>query len=726
MNELIAETHAGVRRRAVFDPSRPLGNPGATGIVYKDLAKPGHVLKIYKTFVALPGLSQGRANSAETAEARDKINAMLATPPGQQTAFENGTEFTQIAWPQEKLLTSDGRFIGLSMREINFDQSAAIEDLFLESRRNQMKLAQNYEFRLIVAQNLATLANLIHDRGHAIVDLQPQNVRVYRRTGWVGLLDCDGYHIAGAKSFPARVLRPDFAAPELQRANGNVRPDMGDQLQDRFGVALIIFMMLNDGLSPFNVRARTSSKSIPSDIPGRIRDQLYGYGRHPHADVAPATSSIHDEWPRPLREMFDRAFGVDAQARPTPLEWSTLIDGLLANARDCKTKQHHGKSVLSGKCMLCVRETMLGRATSHAQQSVRQTSYGGSNPSSVHVATISPSAYTSTSASTSTAPQWTPPTKRPNIGGVVISVLVVGFIVLFIAAQMASRPPPPSVAADAAPPAPSSAWVETASVQSLRQEVSLNTVNASAAAAELQRRAYAALGSAHGDISALAGALVDWPTESAAMNTVDELRQLLSTAASPQELSVWSTSDAPVREWPAARAPVLFNAEPMTTYQTSAQVTNEGETWYAFSDEDGGMLYARASDFTIVAPEASDPLDLRSTVSPNQPAPTSPPGPAATPTYINLSRVWVSEASARQIADAYPEGRRRRTAVSVRLDCLIQKGGSLYCTVPRPNREDAEFERAALGLAGHYRAPEYFNGSSTDQARTRMLFRFDP
>lgn len=172
MIQLIARTAGGVQRNATYDLSEKPKEGGA-GIVFRDRSRPGYFIKLYKKIVDHLSLRPGSATADEIDAAQQKIEAMLAAPPDQQTASDGKNSFTQIAWPQEKLLTQDGRFVGFTMREIPEGSSVPLEHVFLEQQRRSKGVPNDFEFRLVAAQNLATVVNLIHSKGHAVVDLHP-------------------------------------------------------------------------------------------------------------------------------------------------------------------------------------------------------------------------------------------------------------------------------------------------------------------------------------------------------------------------------------------------------------------------------------------------------------------------------------------------------------------------------------------------------------------------
>ncbi len=105
--------------------------------------------------------------------------------------------------------------------------------------------------------------------------MKPVNLRFYRDSLYIALLDCDGFSIQGeGERFPAGQFTPDYLAPEFQRI-GQV-PGEQEEAQDRFSLAVIIFQLLNHGIHPFS--GRSISAKVPDDLPGRIAAGCYAYG----------------------------------------------------------------------------------------------------------------------------------------------------------------------------------------------------------------------------------------------------------------------------------------------------------------------------------------------------------------------------------------------------------------------------------------------------------------
>ncbi len=754
MVELTAVDAAGVRRKARYDASKPLGIGGA-GTVFIDQAKSGYVIKIYHRVADPTTLARASAGQAEVTELHEKLQAMLAAPPHQ------GQGFVQIAWPQEMLFTPDNRFVGFTMREIPRAATTPIEDVMVEVKRKNERLPHDYEFRLIVCQNLATMLGFIHQRGHAMVDLQPQNVRVYRQNGWVALLDCDGYRISSpTKSFPARLLRPDYAAPELQRSGGNVRPDMGNQDQDRFALALIIFTLLNEGVTPYNVRSK-SSTPIPDDIPSRIRDALYGYALAPSPKVEPAPASLHAHWPMSLRKLFDRAFSAEKTLRPTADDWALELASLLKSATECRRRPKvHGKSVISGTCLMCEREDLL------AKMSGKQISYRSS--------TRSPPA---------APPRPPPPPRAP-------------------AARVPPAPPPAPPAAPTYTQRDLGVGARRATLRGLWSGIPFGIGSYWLSQAYLGGAAALTL---TGVVLVLAFLLVRSALNNAPQRTVTRRRggftafllycsavighgavgivsagiaQSVTAVVAPGFMQATTTEEAPpalpyyeVQAYSldspvTPRANVNYRAAPFALPESRiVRVSVVGEqltvtgfsnqsdgTWYQVTLPEGGAAFVRSDLISLWAPPPEpEPEPAPATPAPAPyTAPTTPsitygPAPSTQPATrpqspttgstrqpsgaaapATGSVVFTQRPTARRIADLYPnraleDGR----SGSVTLECTVRSTFNLNCRVGSETPRGQGFGEAALEAAQSYRVAQTLtSGASAVGARTRIVVNF--
>jgi tetratricopeptide (TPR) repeat protein len=318
---------------------------GGAGSVYHVADAPAQVAKLYHPHV-------------DRAYYAGKITAMLAMSP-KLPALQLGDEHVvQLAWPQAALHDPDGAFLGFLMPTIDFAATSELECVLQERQARALDLPTGLGAKVTLAANLATVLAELHRQRHYMVDLKPVNLRFYRHSLYLALLDCDGFSIQGdGERYTAQQVTPDYLAPEFH-VRGLTGP--GEPAQDRFALAVVVFQLLNFGIHPFTGRPR--SEGVPTDIPGRIAGRWYGYGLFPHAELEASPASGHAAMPGELRELFDRAFDGPGDQRPSANTWSELLRGyaqrttrlMVVCASDASHQHFTGQP-----CAACARTQML-------------------------------------------------------------------------------------------------------------------------------------------------------------------------------------------------------------------------------------------------------------------------------------------------------------------------------------------------------------------------------
>jgi hypothetical protein len=278
---------------------------------------------------------------------------------------EEGQRYVQIAWPTAVLRDGDGHFRGFVMPKLDVEATIELEYMLQERQARAQGLPTGLGARVSLAANLAAVLAALHERGHYVVDLKPVNVRFYRRTLYLAMLDCDGFSIQGPQGhFPAPQFTPDYLAPEFQRSG--IAKD-GEAQQDRFALATVVFQLLNFGLHPYS--GQPVSPQVPTDIPGRIAGRWYGYGTSGHDGIRPSPVSGHVQWPAELRAMFDRAFAGPDARRPSAAEWAQLLRPLAQRSSGrlvrCARKDEH-QHFAGFACAACARDALMKRASAAA------------------------------------------------------------------------------------------------------------------------------------------------------------------------------------------------------------------------------------------------------------------------------------------------------------------------------------------------------------------------
>ncbi|MCA1859440.1 hypothetical protein LE191_04890 [Janthinobacterium sp. HSC-3S05] len=335
---------------------------GGAGSVYLLPGAPAQVAKLYHPHL-------------DRAANRRKLEAMLELSPELPDQLENGKRYVQIAWPQAAVFDGQGGFAGFVMPLLDMAQTAELEQIMQERQARAAGLPTGLGPKLTLAANLAAVIDALHQQQHYVVDLKPVNLRFYRDSLYIAMLDCDGFSIQGhAERFPAEQFTADYLAPEFQRKG---MPAGTEMAQDRFALAVVIFQLLNFGIHPYS--GRPGNAQVATDIPGRIRDGCYAYGVKRHKQLAPNATSGHALMPAELRAMFDRAFSPSPKPqRPSAADWAQLLRGYAQRSGGklvvCTANPEHQHFAGQG-CAACARDKVIGaaaQASVQAQQMQRQ------------------------------------------------------------------------------------------------------------------------------------------------------------------------------------------------------------------------------------------------------------------------------------------------------------------------------------------------------------------
>jgi len=332
-----------------------IGKSGGAGEVFEVEDHPGYVAKIYHPTV----------QPAQLAQYERKIGWMIANPPALPPIPQAYEGIVQLAWPLAQVMLGS-RFAGFVMQKIDFTRTLELDYLLTRRQAQREGFEVDFGKLVTVCYNLSTIIDCLHGKRIAVVDLKPINLKVYKSELYVSILDCDGFHIA-AEGFvsEATQVTPDYLAPEFHE-----RAVTQPQAQDRFALATIIFRLLNFGIHPYASIA-AGRADHPTELAGRIRLGLYPYGRRVHPAVRPTPASVHEAFPDPLRELFDRSFAAGADGRPSAREWAQALAGFASRRAGNMSMCTAGHLQFAGRpCPTCLREGIL---RGHAQRRQRFT-----------------------------------------------------------------------------------------------------------------------------------------------------------------------------------------------------------------------------------------------------------------------------------------------------------------------------------------------------------------
>jgi hypothetical protein len=266
----------------------------------------------------------------------NKLKAMIANCPSIAEISDEGVKFVQLTWPKYLVMDTAGDCVGFLMSYLDEEKTYSLDTFYdpvlVKRLKGQAEAALS--LRIEIAFDLCTVMSEMHKLRHYFIDIKPQNIRVYKGFNRVALLDCDGFSIRHEadgleKRFPAQLISTDYVAPEF--TNEGLSPTDLSENQDLYGLAVILFQLLNRGTHPFQgiVHDPFITSSTNDE---RSANGLYPHGLTNNPKVSPRKESIHDLFLYETRLLFDRAFSNSAEIkRPTALEWKAHFINILEN-----------------------------------------------------------------------------------------------------------------------------------------------------------------------------------------------------------------------------------------------------------------------------------------------------------------------------------------------------------------------------------------------------------
>ncbi len=195
--------------------------------------------------------------------------------------------------------------------------------------------------------------------GYVIGDLNESNLLV-SNSALVTVIDCDSMQVPKGNSrgvFRCPVGKPEYTAPELQ---GRIFSDMDrNEHQDHFALAVVIFLLLMEGVHPFSGVWR--GPGDPKTIEENIRTSNCTYIGSPNIGPMPSAISFAT-LPARLRVLMLRCFreGHKSPAqRPSASEWKEALGDAERNLVTCSVNGQHVYSNHLQRCPWCERTHIL-------------------------------------------------------------------------------------------------------------------------------------------------------------------------------------------------------------------------------------------------------------------------------------------------------------------------------------------------------------------------------
>ncbi len=287
-----------------------------------------------------------------------KLGLMIDNPPRIPDDEEG---LVAIAWPEDVLLDpgSPRRVLGYLMRRVS--GKPAVE-CYSPLRRPRAFPFFTYERLLATARNLARVIEICHGQRYVIGDINESNALV-SDTASVSLIDTDSFQVldrSDGRVYRSPVGKPEYTPAELQ---GHAFDSIDrNQDHDMFGLAVIIYQILMEGVHPFD-----GVYTGPGDAPQR--ESRIANGHFPHSRIravpyrpsplSPSWDTLHPS----LRDQFIQCFdnGHDSpETRPTAHEWVQTLEDAQASLVSCARNGQHSYFDHLATCPWCHRSARMG------------------------------------------------------------------------------------------------------------------------------------------------------------------------------------------------------------------------------------------------------------------------------------------------------------------------------------------------------------------------------
>lgn len=288
---------------------------GGEGEIYIVIRPSGMIAKIYHS-------------ASITNEIEKKLKYMVSNPPQQSI-------LSQVAWPID-VLYDNNLFCGFVMS--NLGSYSELWELYSYPPTEHKNITLKH--KLIIAHNICSVIADVHDAGYVFGDFNPRNIGVDPINGTVAFWDVDTYHFSDKNTgitYRCKAGAPGYIAPELIQkckpykndAYAVAPLDTFTKYTDNFALAIHIFKLLMNGVSPYN--GINDNVTVSQGSPGvnnqAIERDSYCFkpGKKPQSYLVPPQTVL----PQKMRSLFTRVF-IDGrnypEKRPTASEWKTALE----------------------------------------------------------------------------------------------------------------------------------------------------------------------------------------------------------------------------------------------------------------------------------------------------------------------------------------------------------------------------------------------------------------
>ncbi|UCH27706.1 MAG: hypothetical protein JSV66_08730 [Trueperaceae bacterium] len=317
-------------------PGKELGR-GGEAVVYTVSGSDHHAIKLYHH------IDDTRI---------DKLKVMISHIP-EDPARAAG--HVAIAWPETLIQNSDNEVVGFSMPRFDTKQALPLHQLYHPGTRRQRARGMSWRYLVRIARNLSAIASALHGKGYVIGDLNESNILVTPRA-LVTLIDLDSIQVrSGTRVYRCGVGKAEYTPPELQ--NRSFHEVIRAPRHDRYGLAVLLFLLLMEGVHPFTgvYRGEGEPPTLEANIAAR-KSPYFGNRLLNPVPTAPPLTLL----PKSIRRLMRRALTGPAWHRPSAHAWQQALEQFEGRLIRCELVTTHVYGDHLRDCPWCARKASLG------------------------------------------------------------------------------------------------------------------------------------------------------------------------------------------------------------------------------------------------------------------------------------------------------------------------------------------------------------------------------
>lgn len=285
-----------------------------------------------------------------------KLQVMLNHPPtGAPTILHPPKGHVPFAWPVDLLLNDQRRCAGFLMPLIDIDQTIPLRDVYHPGDRRKVFPECTWKDLVHITSNVAAVVETLHATSRYVIgDLNESNLLVNRDSKLVTVVDCDSIQVFGDEGevFLCPVGKADYLPPELHGQPLSVIAR--NKSQDGFSLAVIVFLMLMQGVHPFDGTWTADGTSRREE---RISKGIWPYDPDNRLRSQPRTNTLPLSFlPPNIQQLMRRCFKDGLRhsgLRPSAKEWHSELLLTERHLRRCVHQRSHYYGEHLSECPWC-------------------------------------------------------------------------------------------------------------------------------------------------------------------------------------------------------------------------------------------------------------------------------------------------------------------------------------------------------------------------------------